>query len=279
MFKEITHQIETITPMMAAEYLKRNAPGIDNRPLSEAYIRSYQTSMERGEWQLNGEPICFDYNGNLINGQHRLFACQRAGVPFQSLVIRGLDPGAYTTYDNGRARTVGQLIGMQGVKNYNIAAAAIKTAFLLKRGAEASYASIGKRSDLTNSRAIAIFNADRNLIIDISSFAAQLYTKVGKTILPPGQIAGYVYFLHKELGYPLERAETFFTTICNFESTENRTLDLLRQRILKDLSSTTKMPLEMRQNLIAKVWNAYIDGKELKQVKWDKEREGHISLH
>ena len=56
--------------------------------------------MQNGEWKLNGKSICFDWNGRLLNGQHRLSAVVRSGVPLTTLVVRGLDPALVPTQDN-----------------------------------------------------------------------------------------------------------------------------------------------------------------------------------
>lgn len=67
---------EMITPVKAAEYLALNK---NNRKLNEATVERYVNMMSKGEWIMNGEPICFDRYGNLVNGQHRLTAIIRFG--------------------------------------------------------------------------------------------------------------------------------------------------------------------------------------------------------
>lgn len=68
--------IETVTPMKAARWLKRN---IANRRVSPKVVRNYAGDMSRGEWLLNGEAIKFDRDGNLLDGQHRLGAIVHNG--------------------------------------------------------------------------------------------------------------------------------------------------------------------------------------------------------
>lgn len=84
---EIT--IEIISPEEAQSYLNNNAK---HRPIKEKKVNEYMGEMREGKWRLNGKTICFDSTGRLLNGQHRLSAVVRSGVPLTTVVVRGLDP-------------------------------------------------------------------------------------------------------------------------------------------------------------------------------------------
>lgn len=103
---------EAITPEMAQEYLKHNTENY--RGLNKDRIISYAGDMARGKWQLNGEGIKFDEEGKLIDGQHRLHAIVRAGVPVEMLVIRGVQQGV-NIYDVGSTRSMGQIAKARGI--------------------------------------------------------------------------------------------------------------------------------------------------------------------
>lgn len=271
--KQITSQIETITPAIAAEYLKFNN---SNRPLSQTVVSSYAATMSRGEWHLNGESIDFDWNGTLLNGQHRLQAIIKSGKSIQTFVVRNLDPKVYTSYDCGRSRNAGQLLAMQGVPNYNTVGACVRGAYMLKEGNSLSSASSGKIKNLTNYEIIKLFEADRNNYIDAGAFAISIKNRVGKTSITPSAIASIYYYLVNIKGHEDEDVRFFFENVFSFNTSSNRMLDKLRTKFLKDLSSNTKMTNEYKLNLIAKVWNAYICDKEIKSLKWNKDTEGII---
>ena len=78
-------EVEKITPELAKKYLANNKI---NRGLNKNSVAKYATSMQEGRWKLNGEPIQFNCDGTLINGQHRLQACVRADTSFDTLVAR-----------------------------------------------------------------------------------------------------------------------------------------------------------------------------------------------
>lgn len=105
---------EKITPEMAQEYLKFNTENY--RSLSKDRVISYAADMKNGRWQFNGESIKFSENGQLIDGQHRLQAIIRAGVPVDMLVIRGVKDDV-DIYDIGAQRSLGQIAKARGVVN------------------------------------------------------------------------------------------------------------------------------------------------------------------
>mgnify|MGYP003335415932 FL=1 len=81
--------VEVITPEQAHDYLLNNAK---HRPIKEKKVAEYMAEMRDGQWKLNGKTVCFDSTGRLLNGQHRLSAVVRSGVPLTTVVVRGLDP-------------------------------------------------------------------------------------------------------------------------------------------------------------------------------------------
>lgn len=103
---------EKITPEKAQEYLKHNTENY--RGLNKDRIISYANDMKKNAWQFNGEAIKFSESGKLIDGQHRLHAIVRAGVPVDMLVIRGVDDSV-NMYDIGSTRSLGQIAKARGI--------------------------------------------------------------------------------------------------------------------------------------------------------------------
>ena len=103
--------IETITPDDADAWLALN---VNNRSLSQATIDAYARDMQAGAWRMTGDPIRFDTEGNLIDGQHRLTACLLASVAFRSVVMRNVPPEAKDSIDQCRPRKVPDILKMRG---------------------------------------------------------------------------------------------------------------------------------------------------------------------
>ena len=104
-----TSIFETITPELAGVYLSRNAEG--QRRINPNRVADYAADMKKGLWVANGEAVIFDDAGRLIDGQHRLSAIVRAGVPVEMLVVRGVESKSFQTIDQGCMRTIGTLAG------------------------------------------------------------------------------------------------------------------------------------------------------------------------
>ncbi len=116
-------EVTTITPEVAAVMLENNP---QNRTMRKFHMLQMAEDMASGAWQLNGDAIRVNCDGSLIDGQHRLAACVKSGVPFQTVVISGLPNEVRATIDGGAKRSHGDRLQMAGVKNALAVAAAAR---------------------------------------------------------------------------------------------------------------------------------------------------------
>lgn len=101
-------EVVTITPDEALMMLDHyNAL---NRTVSWDTVRFYADQMKRGLWQINGEAIIISDDGELLNGQHRLYACVESNKPFKTILVKGISREAFKTIDTGRKRTAADVI-------------------------------------------------------------------------------------------------------------------------------------------------------------------------
>lgn len=120
--KEVFSAEFVITPQIAALLLKKNP---DNRNLSKKRIAEIRADLERGRYELNGEPIIVSKDGLLNDGQHRLIACVESGVTFRSVVVFGVSRNSRLTLDQGGARTVADYLDMEGETEHTKVAATV----------------------------------------------------------------------------------------------------------------------------------------------------------
>lgn len=125
----ITTEILIITPDLAAAMLSKNTK---NRKSSPMTVKAYARDMKAGNWQLNGDAIRFDINGNLLDGQHRLAACVAAETHFQSIVIYGLPAETQNTMDQGRVRSSSDILGINGAGSTMLRAATLRLLYVIK---------------------------------------------------------------------------------------------------------------------------------------------------
>lgn len=95
--------IETITPIIAKEYLTLNP---HNRKIMMSKVKVLARDMRNGAFKLTHQGIAFDENGNLLDGQHRLSAIVMSDMTLQMVVARGLPRETIRTMDGGTKRSV-----------------------------------------------------------------------------------------------------------------------------------------------------------------------------
>lgn len=92
---------ERITPDIAKKMLEGN---IRNRSLSKGTVSAYADDIIADNWdEETGSAICFDKNGLLRDGQHRLASIIKANVPLNTWVCRNVTSDGI--YDSNRRRT------------------------------------------------------------------------------------------------------------------------------------------------------------------------------
>lgn len=266
-------KVETITPFMAAEYLTMNKA---NRPLNKNTVDRYAEEMRKGHWKVNDGAICFTKSGMMINGQHRLHAIIQYGKPVDTLVVRNLDEDVFATIDSGRKRTASGVFSLSGVKNsYSKSAAVNKYMRMHLNLSMATTTSLAACKLISNADLLEEYNSSPGLYEDAVSFASKCYDKL--RILTVSEVAGLYVYLVKDVKHSAKTVEEFFRMLFFSENVTNKTITLLRDKLINDRISRQRMTLKYKSMLTVKAWNSYIQGKELSILKWNEAAEG--SLH
>jgi len=123
----------TITPEMAVEMLEANK---HNRPLSDQHVKRLTRQIVEGKWIVNGDSIKFSESGDVLDGQHRLWAIIYARMAVRSLVVRGISNDAFATIDTVRKmRNGADMLHLMGMVKYRqIAAGALQWLVRYQRG-------------------------------------------------------------------------------------------------------------------------------------------------
>ncbi len=193
----------TITPAIAADFLSKNTK---NRPLSDKRTHAIANAIRNGEWMLNGDAIRFSESGELIDGQTRLSAIIRAGMPVDSLVIWGLPNESFRTIDiNGSARTAGDVLAISGVKDYRLCATLAASVLMWEQTRKSSLSGGNHGAkQLTTSQIVNRVDSDA-LISDI---ARKYNNSKSLKRLVQGKVYGYVRY--STLRYDEEKSNSFF---------------------------------------------------------------------
>jgi len=94
---------ELVTPAKAEKWLNLNK---NNRALREGVGEKYAADMKAGRWTECAAPICFYEDGNLADGQHRLFGVVESGMSVWFDIKRGMTREDGLNIDTGQTRNV-----------------------------------------------------------------------------------------------------------------------------------------------------------------------------
>lgn len=254
---KITAKREKVTPEMAREFLKRN---FGNRKMSKPKLAQYTNDMRNGDWIDNGESIQFDWFGVLFNGQTRLNAIIDSGVTIYMLIVRGLNPDAYLSVDNGKPRSAGDSLSKSDTKYPNEIAGAIKLLLAYDGGY------INKPYQIKQIRHVEVrtyFNDNRQLekqAIEVLKFLGRVNTKKLPKLVA---IAAFVLFSrHTE-----EYAVLFFDLLT--EGGNNKTIfSKLATKIINDHQARISMQPFEHLGVVIDAWNVWHSGKVRANLSW-----------
>lgn len=246
-----TFAIERVSPKMAAEWLKHN---VSNRPLSPSTVNTYAAEMKRGEWLMNAETVKFDWNGKLLDAQHRLSAVIRAGIPVDFLVARNLDPAVFVTIDTGRVRTPADVLAMRGIKYQYAIAAAYR---MLHR--HLNRASSKRR--VSNTQILAMLDHRRHKQLVERAYEA-MKTPLFNRLITPSHL---VYFYYMAAGVDATRACRFLETVASDQNTIPAAAKL-RDRLIATTAEVITPGQKIRLAWMVESWNHYLKGSTPKKL-------------
>lgn len=265
---KITSWVEHITPQVAQVYLTKN---ISNRPVKDAIVNMYAQQMADGLWTLSNDAITFCEDGELMNGQHRLKAVCKSGVPCDFVVTRGLPRKAFNVMDNGYNRTAGNALFMDGVSGSNNVAAIAKRKMVLEKNAtilrvETSGAGGASGIKIANMQIVDEYYKHKNDYDRIYLDAQSLYRKY--RLLTLSDYGGIIAYLNLSIKHPYDTVIGFFEELTDKRKVTNDSIILLRQKMISDKLSQNKMTSFVKQKLIIKTWNAYVTCKTIKRLTY-----------
>ena len=107
-----------LTPEMAMQLLEHNT---HNRPISQMHVARLVEQIAANLWQFNGDTIKISIDGQVLDGQHRLWACIESKRPVDTIIVRGVERDAFSTIDTiRRPRLPGDVVALMGTTRHRI---------------------------------------------------------------------------------------------------------------------------------------------------------------
>ncbi len=258
----ITGRVETITPDVAKEMLGVNT---NNRNVSRTQVELFARTMAQKAWKMNGEAIKFSNTGRLLDGQHRLLACVESGVPFRTLVIRGLPEDTQETMDAGKGRTMANVLELKGRNNAKQLSTVARSIYLSEQlGVEA--ACVNNMSPTRNE--LLTFIESTPQLEDTLRQASTFYTKSNH--LMSISMAALLYWTFNEIDG--EACERFFDMLATGANLNEGSPILVLRNTLFDINKRgahSDRPTRRRiVGITIKAWNKWREGVTVKLLKF-----------
>jgi hypothetical protein len=254
----ITSTIETIDPVLARTWLKKNTR---NRRLRPRRVTEISEAILRGEWKLNGEAIKFSSQGVILDGQHRLKAIDQSGRAVQSLVVRGLADESQEVMDRNLSRTFADKLHIDEEKNSTILASATTVLWRFENAA------FGKDSYSKNKPSFAQLDDVLSRHPDLRQAASAASSLHKKIKIPASYIAAIrvIFF-----GIDREDADHFFSElVAGTQMTEVDPIYRLREALNQNaMSSSKKYSSDHLLALTFKAWNLFRAGSICKNLSY-----------
>jgi hypothetical protein len=255
---EVTYSEELITPEYAAYILdnwNRNP-----RKLRRDKAAQYAADMAAGNWPTGLDAIGFDKDGWLVNGQHRFAACVMANVPFRTPVARGVTQRAVDNADRGFKRAVADILKDKGEHNVTLLQAALNMCC---------------RWDQANP--LSNFVPTWPQLEQYLEDNPDIREAVGKSqvcVRPPLSIRGSVIgpLMFRARRIDAEAADAFLQRVHTGVGLveDDPVLRLREQFLSRRVTAYGRPSREHDLALAIKCWNAFIVGRPLRQLKWNR---------
>jgi hypothetical protein len=254
--KDKTAEFEMINPIRASIYLSKN---INNRPLQDSNVCFLTNEMLHGRWKFNGDTIVFDWDGCLRQGQHRLSAIVESGLEEEFLVVRGVDPEAFSTMDCGKSRNGSDALAIAGFKD----SAKLKSGLVL----------IGRYYQMVAKNSPSLWTGKGKIsatyILDLAKIYPDFKPLITghKCVLVCGNVINVCNYIFTKID-PRE-CRFFMNRLITGEGISKLDPELLlRNRLLSNASSKAKLSQTYIFALFIKAWNARRSETYLKNLRY-----------
>lgn len=256
--------VRELTPINAAKIL--DSKNLSNRNINNDRISEYSEAMKAGEWQFNGDPIRFTSDGILSDGQHRLTAVVRSGLPQTFLVIENMEKETRLTLDAGKVRNGGDTLAINlGVKSGDAGTISGAIKLYAKYG-NAKGLSTGRTQALTNTQVAYSYKKNQSLITECLTWIKE-NTKIKGSLLPRCELLFIMMVTYERSKLESIDFLNMFFNCLNISETCPESL--LTQYLLEINMKTRKVTQNEKLCTCIKTWNVirYGDGaKRLTKV-------------
>jgi hypothetical protein len=251
---------------LATQWLGKNN---NNRGLRKRRVVEFRRDMLAGKWHDIGDPIRFDTNGELRDGQHRLEAVVLAAATQPDIKVRfvvawGMNPEAHVVIDTGSRRTAADQLRIAGYGNYAVLAAAAKWSIMYERNVLNS--GDGMLKSVTHAEVMDYVDA-RPRIQEVSNVVG---AGLGRRIDMPNGYIACGYYLTSEIN--ADESDEFFHRFADgIGLYEGDPILALRNRMREVQRNRGNLSGETHLSALFRTWNAKREGRSMRTLPLQKD--------
>lgn len=230
-------------------------------------MNRYKAEMLAGRWKENGQPIVFEGNNYLVDGQHRLRAIIEADIPVKSLVVYGVDTDAAMTIDTGLSRTLGDVFMMRGVRNARLLSRTSKLLLIWnERFAEINAKRTFTR-ELMNVQPEQIYEYYVKHQLDIDRTCAEFKNHTPLVSSVSGAVLSFVSLTLEKID--TDKSYVFMGSLItgNIKKTWPYMVQLRDQLLSRTKQSKIRLTENERISFIFGLWNVIFHGMSVEEVE------------
>ena len=229
--------------------------------------------MESGQWMMTGEPLIFDENGNLADGQHRLIALIQSKMSFQFMVVRGVRTDSFIAMNRGKSRSNGNIFAIHGVPNYNATASVCAGVLNYRRAMAIPIKKNGEVIGYGGSLNSYVRASSADLIKEYDENAHEYNLAVSiagqcRKLAPQSAVSTVAALALIDSRHSIEEVMVFwdgFRTGANLESDDP--ILYLKTKMSENSNAKNKMTANMIIALMIETWNRYGQGRSCKFIR------------
>ena len=248
-----------ISPEVAENWLRFNTK---NRKINPEYANQMANKISRGLWQFNGEPIIFNTDGGINDGQHRLTGCVKSGKPIETVVAWGASPDAIVTVDRGKKRSLRDNLTILRDETDNTLASVLNSCVEWFVKGEQSGRAVKRSSRVEFEDAIEYLDAHPE-VKNFDHYKTPTARKIA--------VISVIWFAHYVCAQiDADDADYFFDHLMSGRQGENpldETIFVLRETLMSRREDI-KGEKDTQLALIFTAWNKFRDGDVPKIIRW-----------
>ena len=259
-----------VTPKYAEELLKMNS---NNRSVRQSKVDSLAESMKKGEWELSNDAITISEGNVLLNGQHRLLAVIKSGVPCNFIIYTGAPDSSFDIMDTPALRKISDVIQRKGGTNTVRAQTVISYMSRLMDDYKNKWETIyrfDRNSTWTRKESITYYDNNSEAIAKWLNYSCQTIER-NIALVPITSLAAFGLFLETILKHPEEKILEFFRQLIIDGKTNNTTILYARRKLLRHKTKVELLPRGDDARLVFRAWNDFVLGKQVQIIKTNED--------